>query len=393
MEQIQKIIASVEADVIGWRRYIHQHPDLTFHEKKTADYIYQELLAFPLLTLKRLTPTSVIAYLNGAFAGPTCALRADIDALPIEECSGEPFSSQNPGVMHACGHDAHAAMLLGAVKVLCQLQGQLHGQVVFIFQPAEEVPPGGAQELIDKGVLDGVDMIFGLHVFPTLDTGKVKLTEGVFCASSDNFDITINGKGGHGSMPQNCIDPIVIGAELVSALQQVVARNITPYRAPVLTVATFQAGDSYNVIPESAHLAGTLRTHDKTVRQQVPQIVNRIVAGITQAHGAEHEINWNTGYTIGINDKQASQLAKAVIVAELGESALIESPEPMFGSEDFSSYLEKVPGCFLFVGSRNEDKGAVHGLHSAKFILDEAVLSIGVKLHVGFIKQCLIKSS
>ncbi|RKS85731.1 amidohydrolase [Orbus hercynius] len=390
METINTLIESVKHDVITWRRHIHQYPDLTFNEQKTANYIYEQLTQIDGLTLSRPTPTSVTAYLQGAQAGKTIALRGDIDALPITECSGEAFSSTNPGVMHACGHDAHAAMLLGAAKVLAQVKSQIKGNVLFIFQPAEEVPPGGAKELVEKGVLNNVDMIFGLHVFPTIETGKVSLKRGVFSASSDNFDITIKGVGGHGSMPQLCIDPVVIGAEIVTALQQIVARNLDPLHAPVLTVATFQAGDSYNVIPTSAHLAGTLRTHNKDVRQKVPQLMERIIAGITQAHGASYEFKWTQGYTIGNNAQSACDVAEQVITKVVGADNLIMATAPMFGSEDFSSYQEKVPGCFLFMGSGNKEKGATAGLHNAKFILDEDVMDVGVKMHVGFIQNMLM---
>lgn len=390
MQTVNTLIESVKNDVIDWRRHIHQYPDLTFHEENTANYIYEQLSQIGGLTLTRPTPTSVVAYLQGEHAGKTIALRADTDALPINEDSGEPFSSTNPGIMHACGHDAHTAMLLGAAKVLVQLKAKIKGNVVFIFQPAEEVPPGGAKELVEKGVLDNVDMIFGLHVFPTIETGKISLKQGVFCASSDNFDIIIKGVGGHGSMPQNCVDPIVIGAEIVSALQQIVARNLDPLHAPVLTVAKFQSGDGYNVIPMSAHLAGTLRTHNKDVRSKVPVLMERIVAGITQAHGASYEFKWHSGYTIGDNAEPACDIAKQVMSKVIGQDNIIIAQAPLFGSEDFSSYQEKVPGCFLFVGSGNKEKGTTVGLHNAKFVLDEDVLDIGVKMHVGFIDHLLI---
>lgn len=259
---------------------------ISFQEKPTADFIARELANLPELTISRPLENSVVAVLQGEKPGPMWALRADIDALPLQEESGEAFSSTKPGVMHACGHDAHTAMLMGAAKVLCHLRSQLCGSIKFIFQPAEEVPPGGARALVEKGVVDDVEKIFGLHVFPTSPTGKITLKEGVYVASSDNFDITLFGQGGHGSMPQFCIDPVVIGAEVVTALQNVVARNLDPINAPVLTIATFQAGDSYNVIPDSARLAGTVRTHNQQVREQVPQLMQRIVEGVVSAHGA-----------------------------------------------------------------------------------------------------------
>lgn len=390
---IEAMLADVKEDVLRWRRHIHAHPELSFQEHKTADYIADALASFGGLTLTRLTPNSVIADLKGAHDGPCFALRADIDALPIQEENDEPFCSTVPGVMHACGHDAHAAMLLGAAKVLTQCQSMLHGSVRFIFQHAEEVPPGGAQELVDLGVLDGVEKIFGLHVMPNFPTGEVGLKEGVFCASTDNFDITIVGKGGHGSMPHLCIDPVVIGAEVVTALQNVVSRRTDPLQVPVLTIATFQSGESYNVIPERIKLAGTLRTHHDSVRQQVPQQMEQIIAGITAAHGAQFTLNWTRGYASGNNHPEACAIARKVISATLGDQALREIAHPLFGGEDFSSYQQKVPGCFLFIGSGNEHIGATYGVHNPRFRLDEAALQTGVRLHVGFIQHLLLNQA
>ncbi|EPK3139088.1 MULTISPECIES: amidohydrolase [Enterobacter] len=381
----ENLIRDVHDEVIRWRRHIHANPDLSFQEKPTADFIARELANLPALTISRPLENSVVAVLQGEKPGPMWALRADIDALPLQEESGEAFSSTKPGVMHACGHDAHTAMLMGAAKVLCHLRSQLCGSIKFIFQPAEEVPPGGARELVEKGVVDDVEKIFGLHVFPTSPTGNITLKEGVYVASSDNFDITIFGRGGHGSMPQFCIDPVVIGAEVVTALQNVVARNLDPINAPVLTIATFQAGDSYNVIPDSARLAGTVRTHDQQVREQVPQLVQRIVEGVVSAHGARCEIRWQQGYAVGNNHADTNAIAKAAIAAHFEEGTLQLADRALFGSEDFSSYQEKVPGTFLFIGCGNEEKGAVWNVHNPHFRIDEAALAVGVKTHVALV--------
>lgn len=383
----ENLIRDVHDEVIRWRRHIHANPDLSFQEKPTADFIARELANLPELTIIRPLENSVVAVLQGEKPGPMWALRADIDALPLQEESGEAFSSTKPGVMHACGHDAHTAMLMGAAKVLCHLRSQLCGSIKFIFQPAEEVPPGGARELVEKGVVDDVEKIFGLHVFPTSPTGNITLKEGVYVASSDNFDITIFGRGGHGSMPQFCIDPVVIGAEVVTALQNVVARNLDPINAPVLTIATFQAGDSYNVIPDSARLAGTVRTHNQQVREQVPQLVQRIVEGVVSAHGTRCEIRWQQGYAVGNNHADTNAIAKAAIAAHFEEGTLQLADRALFGSEDFSSYQEKVPGTFLFIGCGNEEKGAVWNVHNPHFRIDEAALAVGVKTHVALVSQ------
>lgn len=380
----------VAHDVSRWRQHIHANPDLSFQEQATADYIAAELASFGPLELRRLTPNSVVAELKGKLPGPVWALRADIDALPIQEESGEAFSSCKPGVMHACGHDAHAAMLMGAAKVLCHFQDKLKGSVRFIFQHAEEVPPGGAQELVNLGVLQDVEYIFGLHVMPDKPTQTLSLKEGVFSASSDNFDIVITGKGGHGSMPHLCIDPIVIGAEIVSALQQIVARKLDPLHAPVLTIATFQSGESYNVIPNRAHLAGTLRTHNQKVREQVPHLMQQVISGIVAAHGASFDIQWQAGYAVGNNHASACEIARKVIEENFPPQTLHTVTTPLFGSEDFSSYQQHVPGCFIFVGCRNPDKGAVWNVHNPHFLLDEDAMKVGVKTHLSLISQMFV---
>ncbi|KGT91028.1 N-acyl-L-amino acid amidohydrolase [Erwinia typographi] len=376
--------------VLAWRRYIHARPDLSFHEQETADFIAGELAGFRGLTLSRPTPNSVVAELHGAEPGPCYALRADIDALPVQEISDEPFRSQRDGVMHACGHDAHSAMLMGAAWVICQLQQQLKGSVRFIFQHAEEVPPGGALELVKLGVLDRVSMIFGLHVMPLFPTGTVGYSEGVFSASSDNFDIVLKGKGGHGSMPHLSCDPVVLGAEVVLKLQQIASRRLNPLLRAVLTVATFEGNGGYNVIPDSVHLAGTLRTHSHQVRDEVPRLVQQMLDGLTLAHEASYQLDWQRGYTIGCNHPDACRVAEKVVGKALGEGKLQKLDDPMFGSEDFSSYQEKVPGCFLFIGSGSEEKGTTWNVHNPRFKLDEDVLRVGVKLHVAFIETLLM---
>lgn len=383
------LISAAAEEALRWRRPIHAHPDLSFQEKPTADYIARELTSFAGLEISRPLDNSVIAVLRGPHPGPTWALRADIDALPLQEESGESFCSTVPGVMHACGHDAHTAMLMGAAKVLCQRRDNLHGSIKFIFQPAEEVPPGGARELVELGVVDDVEHIFGLHVFPTSPVGTLTLKEGVYVASSDNFDITIRGKGGHGSMPQHCIDPVTIGAEMVGALQQIVARNIDPGTAPVLTIATFQAGDSYNVIPDSARLAGTLRTHNQQVREAVPQLMSRIIDGIAAAHGASCDIRWQQGYAVGHNHDSTNAIARAAIERHFPAGTLKLEDRALFGSEDFSSYQEKVPGTFLFIGCGNKEKGAVWNVHNPHFRIDEDALAIGIKTHIALVSPLL----
>lgn len=386
------LIQDVTAKVLQWRRHIHAHPELSFHEQGTADYVAAELEKFGPLAISRPTPNSVLAELSGPHSGECIALRADMDALPIEELNQEPFTSRHRGVMHACGHDAHTAMLMGAAWVLCQQQAQMAGKVRFIFQHAEEVPPGGASELVKLGVLGGVSQIYGLHVFPTLPTGTVAVKEGVFSAACDNFDLVLQGKGAHAAMPQQSTDPLVLGASVVGALQQIVSRRLDANDGAVLTVASFQCGDSYNVIPDKAHLRGTLRTLSPHNRSTIPRMMSQLLDGMTQGVGASYVLKWTPGYTTGVNHPDACRIARETVIATQGEKALQVMTTPMFGCEDFSAYQQVIPGCFLWVGSGDQEKGTCWGLHNPHFRLDEDVLSIGVSLHVGFIHRLLMKA-
>ncbi|MFK8256444.1 amidohydrolase [Erwinia sp. AnSW2-5] len=387
----RNLIKDVESMVLQWRRHIHANAELSFHEQGTADYVAAELAKFGPLTLTRPTPNSVIAELAGPHGDRCIALRADMDALPIEELNQEPFTSRNRGVMHACGHDAHTAMLMGAAWVLCQQQEKIVGKVRFIFQHAEEVPPGGASELITLGVLEDVSMIFGLHVFPGLPTGQVAIKEGVFSAASDNFDVILQGKGSHAAMPQQSIDPLVMGTGVVQALQQIVSRRLDANDGTVLTVASFLADGGYNVIPDKVHLRGTLRTLSQHNRNAVPKMMSQLLDGMTQAVGGSYALKWTPGYTTGVNHPEACQIAREIVIAMQGTEALQNMHHPMFGCEDFSAYQQVVPGCFLWVGSGNKKKGACWGLHNPHFRLDEDVLKIGVSLHVGIIHHLLMQ--
>jgi amidohydrolase len=392
LPELKSLIDAAREDVIRWRRHLHEHPELTFEEHETARYIMRELSAFPHCEISQLTPTSVRVLLKGAHPGKRIALRADIDALAVEEQSGVPFCSKNKGVMHACGHDAHTAMLMGAVKVLSQLRDTIRGEVLFLFQHAEEVPPGGAIELVERGALDGVAMIFGQHVWVTRPTGTVYFEPGAFSASVDNFDLIIKGKGAHGSMPHNSIDPIAVGAQVVTALQNVVSRRTDPLKGAVVTVATFCADGGYNVISDTVRMAGTVRSHTKEYRTTIPAMIDQTVAGVCSAFGAGHEMKWvQGGYPVGVNDPAAVEAARAVLAEYLPELTYERNVPPMFGGEDFAHYADRVPGCFFFLGCGNEAKGAVSGMHTARFILDEDVLQIGLSLHAGIIHHLLIR--
>ncbi|KLU60963.1 N-acyl-L-amino acid amidohydrolase [Peptococcaceae bacterium CEB3] len=372
--------------VIAWRRYLHQNPELSYREVKTAQFLYETLSSFGHLEVSRPAKTSVMARLKGTRPGKTVAIRADIDALPIQEENDFPYVSRNPGVMHACGHDTHTAMLLGTAKILSGLREEIAGEVRFIFQHAEELfPPGGAEELVEAGVMDGVDAIIGGHIWAPLEAGKVGLAYGPMMASPDTFTIVIHGKGGHGAMPQQTVDAIVIGAEVVVNLQHIVARNIDPLDSVVVTVGQFLGGVKENIISGGAKIEGTIRTLDPKVREEVPRLMERVVKGITEAHGAAYEFSIIKGYRPVINDERVVRVLEKSVRVVMGEEA-VEYVRPNMGGEDFSAYLQKAPGAFFFLGGGSQAKGYIYPHHHSRFIIDESALANGIKifLHATF---------
>ena len=376
----------VLADVVRWRRHLHRHPELSFQERETAAFVAETLEGFGApLEVEQPAENSVVARLATGRPGPVVALRADIDALPIEEASGVEFASESPGVMHACGHDAHTAMLLGAARLLAEARDRLPGgEIRFLFQPAEELAPGGARDLVAAGAVDGADFVYGCHVWTGLEAGRVAAMPGPFMAATDFFTLAITGPGGHGGMPHQATDTIAIAAQVVSNLQHVVARRIDPLEPAVVTVGAFHAGDAPNVIPGRAELAGTVRSFAPDVRDRLPGLIEEVVRGISAAHGAEYELEYETGYEAVVNDERATALVRAVV----DDDALAELP-PIMGGDDFSAYLANAPGCYAFVGARSEDAGAVHPHHHPCFRIDERALPIGVRLHVDVAMRAL----
>ncbi|MFC3860283.1 M20 family metallopeptidase [Deinococcus antarcticus] len=373
--------AELSKQVVEWRRHLHRHPELSFQEHRTAQFVEDALRKLPNLTVSRPTPTSVLAVLKGqAGPGKTVLLRADMDALPIEEETGLDFASSHPGVMHACGHDGHTAMLLGAATLLSAQPEMLHGEVRFIFQHAEELPPGGAQELVDAGIMDGVDVVMGAHLMSPVPTGVVVVKGGPLMAAADRFSLTIQGKGGHGAMPHQTIDPVVIAAQVILALQTIVSRTLDPMDTAVVTVATLEAGIAQNVIPDTVTLGGTIRTFNPEVRQLIPERMEAIVKGITQAHGATYRFDYLQGYRATTNDDTVARRLQDVVRQVLPDVQLLTDPNPLMGSEDFSAYMTKAPGTFVLIGAGGPD-AAPH--HHPKFDVDEAALEHGVKVYVG----------
>jgi amidohydrolase len=380
MVTLDALVEEVSEEVVAWRRYLHRNPELSFQEEETARFVYETLQTFGnTLELSRPTPTSVVARLIGAKPGPTLAIRADIDALPIEEENDFEFVSRNPGVMHACGHDGHTAMLLGTAKILSEMRDRIRGEVRFLFQHAEELYPGGAQQMVDEGVMEGVDVVIGTHLWAPLEIGKIGVAYGAMMGSPDTFWITIKGKGGHGAMPHQAVDSIAIGAQVVTNLQHVVSRNTDPIDDVVVSVTKFTGGTTHNVIPGCVEMLGTVRTLDPEVRKKVPELMERVVKGITEAHGASYEFKYQFGFRPVVNDEEVTRAIVEAVHEVFGEETL-ELVRPNLGGEDFSALQQAAPGTFFWVGAGNKEKGITYPHHHPRFTIDEDALPYGGKM-------------
>ncbi|WP_217587443.1 M20 metallopeptidase family protein [Lentibacillus saliphilus] len=377
--------------IVEWRRHLHQNPELSFKEYNTSQFIYDTLATFPGLELTRPTETSVVAILKGgAGEGKTIALRADMDALPIQEEADVDFPSLNEGVMHACGHDAHVSMLLGAAQVLSGMKDDLAGTVKFIFQHAEELVPGGAQEIVDAGVLEGVDEIYGIHIFPTFKKGTIGIVDGAATIAADGFYLKIQGKGSHASTPELAIDPIIVGSELVQALQTVRSRSVKSSENAVISVGEFISGQAPNIIADTAKLSCSIRSFSEETRDLIEQRVKTIIEHVTKAHGATYELNYIRGYSPVINSHDQAVQAKESATKVLGD-ALVYDAETLMGSEDFSAYTKVVPGCFMFLGAGTEEDGCGYFNHHPKFNIVEDSMFNGTKVEVQLILDLLGK--
>ncbi|MDP9727139.1 M20 family metallopeptidase [Alicyclobacillus tolerans] len=389
ISELSDMIASMRDQLIRWRRHLHRNPELSFQEKKTSQFVYDTLVQFPNLLLSRPTPTSVMARLIGAHPGPVLAIRADMDALPIQEENQFDFISSVPETMHACGHDGHTAILLGTARILSELQSELHGEVRFLFQHAEELFPGGASQMVAAGVLDHVEAVIGLHLWSPLEVGKIAIKSGPFMAAPDVFHITIQGRGGHAAMPQAVVDPILTAAHVVTDLQQIVSRRINPLQPVVLSVTQFHAGTAHNIIPEKVELNGTVRTFQAELRKQIPQMMEQIVAGICSAHGATYSFHYEEGYHPVVNDEPLTDKIRAVLIEVFGDETVIEGEQHM-GGEDFSAYQQSVPGTFFNVGAGNAEKGIIYPHHHPRFTIDEDSLPVGVKAFVSIVLRTMV---
>lgn len=381
-QTVHQTLETLHEAMIDVRRDIHMHPERSFHEHRTAGVIAEHQRSLGLEVRTGVGGLGVVATLRGALPGPTIALRADFDALPIQEENDVPYASRNAGVMHACGHDAHTAIALGVAEALAQHRDQLPGTVVFIHQHAEEEDPGGAKGMVEDGALDGVDAIIATHMENYIPVGHIWHSDGYVMASSDDFIIDIGGVGGHAAWPHDTTDAVVIGAQLVTALQQIVSRKLDPLRPVALTIGAFRAGDTTNVIPGSARLEGTVRTFDPEIRKQARHWIERISTGTCEAFGASAAVTYLPGAPSIKNDPDINRHVQQVARQLLPEGNVIEM-EANLGAEDFSFYTQHVPGAYFFTGSANAERGLDFPYHHPRFDIDEESLLIGAKVMAG----------
>ncbi|KWU61717.1 N-acyl-L-amino acid amidohydrolase [Bacillus mycoides] len=368
-----------EENIIKWRRHFHKYPELSFHEKETSQFIYETLCSFSSFEVTRPTKYSVLAIKRGRQQGKVVAIRADIDALPIQEETRKPYTSVHKGIMHACGHDAHAAILLSAAETIANMKEDFAGEIRLFFQHAEEVYPGGGQEMVEAGVMDGVDYVVGLHVMSGLESGKIGIVYGPMMAAPDVFTIEILGKGGHAARPEETIDPIAIGAQIITNLQHIVSRNTSAFMHRVVSVTQFHGGMADNIIPSAAALMGTVRSFNQTLREEAKEKIEQIVKGITEAHGGDYTYTYRYGYDPVVNNEYITKIVEKSAIKLFGNQRIVHL-EPSMGGEDFSAYLRKAPGCFIKLGTGNKNIDTCYPHHHPKFDVDESALINGVEL-------------
>ncbi len=376
-EKILKLAAQEQENLVQMRRTIHQHPELGHEENQTCDYIQKQLEGLGLEVQGNVAQTGVVALLKGKEAGRTIMLRADMDALPIHEKTGLPFASVHSGKMHACGHDAHTTILIGAARILVALRDEIHGNVKFVFQPAEEVSPTGSACMIDAGVMENphVDAVAATHVWPDIPSGQYGVRVGPVMAAPDFFRLEIKGKGSHGSQPEKGVDPILIGHDIYEAFQTIPTRLAGVLNPVVLSVTSFQAGTCNNAFPDSGVMEGTVRSYDETIRKQIPKAMENIVRTVTERYGATYDFHYRQGPAAVVNDEAMALLARRAAAELYGQDVVAATPYPAMTGEDFSLYMQLVPGVFLWTGVRNEEKNSIYPLHDSRFTIDEDVLS------------------
>jgi amidohydrolase len=376
LEKIHHAIDAVYSEMVETRRYLHQYPELSFKEYKTAQYIadFYEKIGIPYQ--KNVGGNGVVATLKGGKPGKTIALRADFDALPIQDEKDVPYKSKIDGVMHACGHDGHTSTLLYLAKVMKSFQEELPGTIVFLHQHAEEYAPGGAKPMIEAGAIDDVDAVFGTHLWSTTPLGVIQTAKGVLMAGADRFELTIQGQGGHGAYPHETKDSIVIGSQIATQLQQIVSRRLDPLETAVVTIGIFEAGNAFNIIADTAKLIGTVRYLNIDIQDQVIEEMEKIIKGICVANDCTYTFNYYKGYPPVINHQ-----AEAELILETSKNIpgveTVEEIIPVMGGEDFSYYLLEKPGAYFFTGAQKEGNHYPH--HHPHFDFDERAMPIAAK--------------
>ncbi|MDL4842765.1 M20 family metallopeptidase [Aquibacillus rhizosphaerae] len=382
-KELTTAIDSLYDEMVNIRRYLHQYPELSFQEEKTAQYIADTYEELGIPHQINVGGNGVIATLTGGKPGRTVALRADFDGLPIQDEKDVAYKSKIDGVMHACGHDAHTATLLTVAKAMQQYQSDLPGTIVFIHQHAEELAPGGAKSIVDSGVLDNIDAVFGTHLWTNTPFGVVETSPREFMAGADRFSITIQGKGGHGAMPHQTNDAIVIGSQLVTNLQQIVSRRVDPLSTAVLSIGTFNAGNTFNIIADTATITGTVRTFDPDLQNQIIQEMENIIKGTCTSYEAGYTFNYEKGYPPVVNHpEQAALVLQAA--SEVNEVENAREVVPSMTGEDFSYYLLKKPGAFFFTGAQKE--GHIYPHHHPKFDIEERSMVLAAKTLINTVK-------
>jgi|AntAceMinimDraft_16_1070373.scaffolds.fasta_scaffold10769_3 amidohydrolase len=379
---IREKINAIYPKLVSIRRDIHKYPELGFEEKRTGEIIVEILEELDFKIYKGIAKTGIIGQLKGKKTGPTIAFRADMDALPIQEKNNISYASKVPGKMHACGHDGHVSILLGAAKIFAKIKDKIPGQIILIFQPAEE-GPGGAMPIIESGILNNfnIEAIFGLHIFSTLPKGKISIKEGAITSSVDNFVLNVKGKSSHGAHPETGIDAVLVACQIVNNLQCIVSREISSNESAVVTVGKIEGGYRRNVIADNVSMEGTIRCTSPKTRKLVEAKFKRIIKGVTSAYGAEYELNYKYGYPSTINDKRMTDLVRKTSEEVVGENNVIKLNNPELVGEDVSYFLKKFPGCFFYLG------GAIKGQkivphHSPYFNFEESAMKLGVEMFV-----------
>jgi amidohydrolase len=377
------IPSKIIAESIDIRRNIHQNPELGSEVYKTVSLVANEMNNLGLEVHSDIGKNGLYADLKISNATKRIALRADMDALPIQEMSEKPWKSKTPGVSHMCGHDAHTAMLIGAAKLIVQNKDRIKNNIRFIFQPDEENIPGGALPMIADGVLEGVDEIYGQHVWPTLETGKIGLCRGPAMGQPDILNIQINGKGGHAAYPQDCTDPIVIAAQYINAAQSIVSRNVSPMESAVISFTIIQGGTAHNIIPDSVQIKASVRTLKEEVKLKIKKRLYQLLEGICKGHNATFTFEYIGGHAITFNKPQLAERIATIIQPE----KLIYPHAPSMAGEDFGYYSQQIPACFIFLGCRNEQKGIKAMLHNPYFDIDEDCIEEGIAIWYSIASQ------